>query len=312
MEELHQEINHRHQASCILQVSHIQAIQVHGIPHHGGVTRNNHCILVPIRFLEQSAENVQLWNVVGQLQSELADYKNRLTKLESNILLPKPAVEEPANRCTLASSDGQKSKRGRPKRSIASNNVLPSSDDSRPWACGLNTVLLNSQTDSKDLKFQQESQMMEAKATIHHTNDRSTDISFANCNDNAEIAGGNPLFQDIPVAEIRGVGLKTFSELKAEESKFKGIESKSASPAYVGMTSNGNFVWPANIFTKDMGRETFYNDVNLSGHGGKLINGWSFANDEDVSIGIESAAVESRKDEDEMEDDGSSGGADTA
>jgi hypothetical protein len=83
----------------------------------------------------QSLENVQLWNVVGELQSELADCKCRLTKLESDVL-----AREPIMKLTTAcgrgdSLRGQTSKRGRPKKLVTSNYAI-CSDPSRSLARG--------------------------------------------------------------------------------------------------------------------------------------------------------------------------------
>ncbi|KAG7034256.1 hypothetical protein SDJN02_03983, partial [Cucurbita argyrosperma subsp. argyrosperma] len=70
----------------------------------------------------QSAENVQLWSMIGQFQGELADCKGRLIKLEAEIsslrsvATNEPAVEVGNGGITVR---GQPSKRGRSKRAIA-------------------------------------------------------------------------------------------------------------------------------------------------------------------------------------------------
>ncbi|XP_050944760.1 uncharacterized protein LOC103484887 [Cucumis melo] len=70
----------------------------------------------------QSAENVQLWSMIGELQGELAVYKGRLSKLEAEIsCLRSSATNEPA--VEVGNGDitlrGQPTKRGRLKRGTA-------------------------------------------------------------------------------------------------------------------------------------------------------------------------------------------------
>lgn len=79
-------------------------------------------------YLMQSAENVQLWNMIGQLQGELADCKGRLIKLEAEISSLRPAAtDEPAvgvgnGGLTVR---GQPTKRGRSKRAMAQAGSQP-------------------------------------------------------------------------------------------------------------------------------------------------------------------------------------------
>lgn len=86
----------------------------------------------------QSTENVQLWAVVGQLQTELADCKSRLMKLESKVLSLRPKVEEPNCYGT-----GKSSKSGRPKKQISSVDASPSPLDSHLHAHGGKPKLSN-------------------------------------------------------------------------------------------------------------------------------------------------------------------------
>ncbi|KAF2295679.1 hypothetical protein GH714_033562 [Hevea brasiliensis] len=95
-----------------------------------------------------SAENVQLWIVIGHLQSELADYKSHVTKLESEVSFLKQAMEESTAHVTGTAVSRQVSKRGRPRRSVALVDALPSPDGSQPQArgrkaCSLEKVILN-------------------------------------------------------------------------------------------------------------------------------------------------------------------------
>lgn len=121
------------------------------------------------RWDAQSEENAQLWGVIGTLKSELAEYKIRLTKLETNSLALKPIVKESSGDLSLRPTEEEaagslsfkptekepcsdlslkktekepggntrvslqglgKRKRGRPKKQIASNYLIPFLDQS--------------------------------------------------------------------------------------------------------------------------------------------------------------------------------------
>ncbi|TYG46217.1 hypothetical protein ES288_D11G238500v1 [Gossypium darwinii] len=82
----------------------------------------------------QSFENVMLWRVIGQLQSELADYKSQILKLEGQIASLKPPADEPSAQAVQTGLSGAASKRGRPKRAVASVDVSASPDESHPQA----------------------------------------------------------------------------------------------------------------------------------------------------------------------------------
>jgi hypothetical protein len=76
----------------------------------------------------KSKENVQLWSVIGLLQSEITDYKNRIMKLEAEIPPVKQAVEDPIAHVAESAVSRKASKRGRPKKLAASVDAPPSLD----------------------------------------------------------------------------------------------------------------------------------------------------------------------------------------
>ncbi|WCJ32067.1 hypothetical protein M5689_013511 [Euphorbia peplus] len=82
----------------------------------------------------QSAENVKVWTVIDQLQSELSDFKSRVVKLEEEISSLKQTKGEPIT--CVTSTGGQPAKRGRRKRSAALVDALPSLDEPRPCTQG--------------------------------------------------------------------------------------------------------------------------------------------------------------------------------
>ncbi|KAH8503797.1 hypothetical protein H0E87_014879 [Populus deltoides] len=76
----------------------------------------------------KSTENVQLWSVIGLLQSEITDYKSRIMKLEADIPPVKQAVEDPIAHVARSAVSRKASKRGRPKKLAASVDAPPSLD----------------------------------------------------------------------------------------------------------------------------------------------------------------------------------------
>lgn len=280
----------------------------------------------------QSAENVQLWNVVGHLQSELANYKNRLTKLEADVLSLKPTVIEPAARGSGATLPGEKkTKRGRPKRQIASNGVTPSTGRSLPRARGRKPKLHNAQSETKELNCEKHSQKkLEDKADSQKEIDGKTLNVVTDPGDRNGISISNPIFHNQTLQDsnrVKSSSESKFDDIKVGESKtnfsitshqVKGMETKNYA-TYGAMTNDGKFVWPSNISTSNCGKDlinissqSFYNDFNITGHARRLVGGWSFGN-EDVSVSHENVAIESGSNENEqMENDGSSSAEDTA
>ncbi|KAK9286001.1 hypothetical protein L1049_025204 [Liquidambar formosana] len=299
----------------------------------------------------QSSENVQVWTIIGHLQSELVDYKNRITNLEAEVSSLKATVEEAATQGTGTSLHGQMPKRGRPKRPIASVGVLPSPDESHPRARGRKPAARKVQSETKALNFEKESlnKVEDKEKTCHPTttfqqeNDQKISNIFTNSSGNFEIHGSNsmiPAFhnqvhQEIPGVQASGVGLNSSPEMKtnddkAEDSKtafsilsqhVKGNKSKSSSATNIGGINNGGLGWPSNITSEDqrgnvlhIRSQGFYHNGSVVRQGGKFFSGWSFMNEEDASGELEDAMVGSAKDEDEeeMEDDVSSGAEEIA
>lgn len=292
----------------------------------------------------QSAENVQLWNTINLLQSEIADYKSRLMKLEAEVSSLKPAVEEPTAQVIGFSSAGQTSKRGRPKR--PSVNALTSPTESHPRARGRKNPPSRVQSDCKSHFFERvildkvEHKQKESHSTATVEKERIQEMSDSvtpHTNGNGEINGNDlmlPAFQDEVHQDFTGVqmggsGLNCSSELKSTIEKAnnlktdysvlsqqaKGMNNNGASVIYMGATVNGSLGWPSNITSEDCGRnliniasEGFYNAGNIIRQEGKIMPGWGYANEEDASEELEDAAVGSAKDEkeEEMGDDASS------
>jgi hypothetical protein len=298
----------------------------------------------------QSAENVQLWNAVNLLQSEITDYKNRLTKLETEVSSLKPAVEESTAQVVGTRSVGQRSKRGRPKRS--SVNALSSLSESQPRAQARKPPLCRTQSETKAHIFEKvilnkvedkEKASHSAATMEQENNEKISNIVTPHTIDNMEINGNNlmmPTFhnqvhQEFTGVQIGGFGLNSSSELKCIDEKVKdlktgysilsqpakGMNNKGASANYMGTIGTGSLAWHSNISSEDRGRhllnigsQGFYNNGNVIRQEGKIISGWSFANEEDASEELEDAVVGSAKDEndEEMGDDASSGAEEIA
>ncbi|KAF8404793.1 hypothetical protein HHK36_009682 [Tetracentron sinense] len=308
----------------------------------------------------QSRENVQLWTMIGHLQSEVAAYGSRLMKLEAEVSSQKPTVEESAGTGVGTTLAGQTSKRGRPKRPVASIDVLPSPDESQPRAHARRPATCKVQFDTKGLIFEKESlSKVEDKEKASHPtlgtgsstnvqqeNNEKISNLFANSSSNFELYGGNlklPLdvhapsmfhnqvHRDNPRIQISAVGLNPTSEMTGngsdtEDQKTafsilcqtgKGPNNKVASATYRGTTKNGSHRWPSRILSDDCGRDSldvsshgFYDNGSVIRQGGKVVPGWSFVNEENNSEENEDLEVRSGKDdEEEMEEDASSSGA---
>ncbi|KAK9949250.1 hypothetical protein M0R45_004783 [Rubus argutus] len=92
----------------------------------------------------QSAENVQLWSVINHLQSEVTDYKNCVTRLEAELSSLRAAAEETAAQVNGAVLSAPPSKRGRPKKSVASVEGVHSPEVSHRRARGGKPAARNS------------------------------------------------------------------------------------------------------------------------------------------------------------------------
>ncbi|XP_059439469.1 uncharacterized protein LOC132172054 [Corylus avellana] len=298
----------------------------------------------------QSAENVQLWNVINLLQSEIADYKNRLMKLEAEVSSLKPTVEEANAQVIAFGSAGKPSKRGRSKR--PSVNTLTSPSESHPRARGRKHPPAQAQSESKTLIFEKvilnkvedKQKASHSTATMEQENiEEISNILTPHSSGNMEINGNNlmmPVYhnqvhQQFTGVQIGGFGLNSSSELNSIDEKVKklktgysilsqqakGMNNKGASTINMGATVNGSLGWHPNITSEDCGRnlinmgsQGFYNDGNIIRQEGKIIPGWGYVNEEDASEELEDAVVGSAKDEkeEEMEDDASSGAEEIA
>ncbi|CAL5372652.1 unnamed protein product [Camellia sinensis] len=248
----------------------------------------------------QSAENVQLWAVVGQLQSELADYKSRLIKLESE--------------------------KGRPKKQISSVDALPRPRGQKPAQCNVEA------DEAKQRGFRKKSlkKIEQKENPVQQPNGGNNANVLTKWCSGIEISGPNPLFPNQIHNDIPSVGLCS-SELKAIDNEngdsktvfsmfshqVKGVEPKGASE------NNENFGSTSNIPSGQYGRDLinistqgyFNADANVTGEGMRnVVVGWSFGNEEAAPRSLQNAAVDSANDEDEEmeEDDDSSGAEDIA
>ncbi|KAK6237837.1 hypothetical protein QUC31_003306 [Theobroma cacao] len=285
----------------------------------------------------QSVENVQLWSVIGQLQSEIADYKSRLIKLEAEISSLKPSVDEPAAHVIRTGLSGAASKRGRPKRSVASVDVSASPDESHPRARVRKPAAGKVQPEARGLVFEKvalnklEDRQKTAQSTSS-TQKGNGEIPFVMTNSsvNLEVNGSNlsmPAFNNQVHQEDTGIqicGIDAISSLQMKSSGDKVGDAKAAlsilsqqpkenkegaSVTHMGGTNDETLSWPASVHPEDQPRRSIYNTISQSFYdngcvirqAGKLIPGWSFVNEEDASDELEDAVVGSAKDENEEE-----------
>ncbi|XP_021890460.1 uncharacterized protein LOC110809058 [Carica papaya] len=286
----------------------------------------------------QSAENVQLWNFINQLQSEVADYKNRLTKLEEEISCLKPRVEELAadHQATATGLSAQPSKRRRPKRSLASADVHPPFE-SYLRARGRRPASSKLQSEARTLAFEKvrlnkvedKEKRYHPVGTLPQQNNWIRQDIARNFNDNMDknranlimSAFSNQIHHGISGIQTSGIGLE--EETKAEISKpsvsilSQQVGNGNNSATYMGTTSNGSHgIWPSSTHSEEGQRNTLYINSQAFSDSGSTIrqgerkanSGWSFVNEEEASEELEAIAVGSSKEEneEEMGDDGSS------
>lgn len=268
----------------------------------------------------QSAENMQLWTVISQLQSELAEYKNRLIKLEAENSSRQPASEAPTAQVTGTAVSGQPSKRGRPRKSAVSVDILPNPDESYPRArgrkpaatCKIQLSEARSHTFEKVRrnKVEGKEKACHSPATTQKQNDEKISNVITNNYGNMEVNGSNmtrPAFNN-----------QVHEENKADDSKsaFSVLseQAKASSDTHIGNTSNGSFVWPSNITSESCGRSVynmisqgFYDNGSIIRQKEKHVPGWTFVNQENPSDQREDGVVKDDNEE-EMGDDASSGG----
>lgn len=276
------------------------------------------------------------------MQSEIADYKSRLSRLEAEVSSFKPKVDEPSARAMGTALPGQPAKRGRPKRSVATIDAGASHDEPHPRTRGRKPATSKVQSETKAHLFENvvlekvedEDKACHSTASIEQGNGENISSNGPHASGNVEINGSNlimPAFKNQAHLQICGIGLAPSSEMKSSDDKATdsktaysilsqqatGMNTKSSSAAYISATVNGTLGWPANITSEESGRnlfsigsQGFYNNGSVIREGGKLIPGWSFVNEEGASEELEDAVLGSTKDE--IEEDASSGAEDIA
>lgn len=272
--------------------------------------------------------------MLHQLQSELADYKNRLSKLEAEVLSSKPKVEEPPVQVTPTALTGQPPKRGRPKRSVAAGDAGGSPHESHPRGRGRKLATSKVQSEAKPHVYEKvvlnkvvdKEKTCHSAASIEQGNGENISSNATHASGNVEMNGSNlamPAFLNQAHLQMCGIGLTPSTDIESNDGKAtdSNTATKSSSTFYIGGTSNGNVGWlPANVTSEETGRNVlsagsqgFYNNGSVIREGGKLIPGWSFVNEEDASEELEDAVLGSAKDEDdEMVEDVNSGAEDIA
>ena len=271
----------------------------------------------------QSAENVQLWSMIGQLQGELADCKGRLIKLEAEIsslrsvATNEPAVEVGNGGITVR---GQPSKRGRSKRAIAPVGSQSRTRARKPTVGGTKVGEVKPTLLGKDSLN---------KVDDTHKDFTPLDITEQDKNEGIsatigimEIDEGTlkmPIFPDI---QSCGIEFKSPSSLK---SNYEGKPSSKSTCLILSHHTNGssknidvgytntckeNFIWFSGIICGDsklndlsIASPTMYTNGNVSRQG---ITRWNF---EDEVEAAESGfpVVGNKKENKEMADEFSSG-----
>lgn len=290
----------------------------------------------------QSAENVQLWNVINVLQSEISDCKNRLMKLEAEVSSLKPTVEEPTAQGIGIGSAGQPSKRGRPKR--PSVNVLTSPRESQTRARGRRPTPYRAQKESRSLIFEkvtfdkvEDKEKESSTATSKQENIvKTSNLAKPQISGNMELNGNGlmmPVFHNQGHQEFNGIqigefGLSSSSQLKNIDENFKDLKSgysilsqqskrmNNKGASAMGAAGNGSLRCYSNITPDDfggnllnMGSQGFYDSGHVIRQEAKIVPGWGLPNEEDASEELGDAVAGSTKDanKEEMGDDASSG-----
>ncbi|XP_062005385.1 uncharacterized protein LOC133722515 [Rosa rugosa] len=271
----------------------------------------------------QSAENVQLWSAINHLQSEATDYKNCLTRLEAELSSLKAGAEETTAQVSGAVLSAKPSKRGRPKRSVASADAVHSPDKSHRRARGRKSVVCNAQQfDSKSHLFEKvilnkvedKEKACHLTAAVEQGNNASHVVTHSG--GNMEINGTSstmPAFHyqfqhELPAVQTRGNGSSASLEMKGTD--VKANNCRTTYPIYPQ-----NIPWPYNNTSEmernelNIGPNGLYNSGIVITQGGQIIPGWSFGNEEDASEKQEDAMLGSGKNDNEetMGDESSSG-----
>ncbi|XVF15397.1 hypothetical protein REPUB_Repub09cG0149300 [Reevesia pubescens] len=227
----------------------------------------------------QSNENVQLWSVIGQLQSEIADYKSRLTKLEAEVSSPKLSVDEPPSQVIRTGLSGVASKKGRPKRSVALVDVSASPDESHPRARVRKPAARKVQPNARVLVFEKVT-LNELEKTVQPTSstlkDNGEKIPFVRTNSSVNLeVNGNRKTNGDKVDDSKAVFSVLSQQLKEN--------NKGVSVTHLGRTNGETLTWLASVHPEKPRRhiyntisQSFYDNGCVMRQAGKLIPGWSF------------------------------------
>ncbi|GMJ03883.1 hypothetical protein HRI_004057500 [Hibiscus trionum] len=263
----------------------------------------------------QSMENVQLWKTIGHLQSEIADYKGRLVKLEAEVSSLKPFVEEPFAQVVRTGLSGAASKKWRPKgqRSVGLASASASPDESHPQERGRKPAANKDQPEPRALVYEnvvlnKVGKIAQSTSSSRKNNSVGLGINGSNL---AMAAFHNQAQQESPGIRICGMTTNSTLEMKAADSK--AAEQAKQNTGVSGMRMGGTngesetLTLPASFGTEEPGRniynQSLYENGYLMREAGKLIPGWSF----DVSDAVMVSAKE-----EEMGDDVSSGSEEIA
>lgn len=270
----------------------------------------------------QSAENVQLWTIIGHLQSEVAEYKNRIMTLEAEI---KPKVEANIPQSTEICLQEKTPNRGRPKKSVASVDALTSRDESHPRVRGRKPAQCKAQFETRALNFERVvlKKVENKERTFHPPPTTENDKKvFTNSGSNMEIHDSDTKMRAFRNQVYPNISRVSLTEMKTNDDKAKdtknvssnlsqhvnGNQSKGASATYIGGTSDGNLVWPSNISSEDSAQnglrfnsQAFCHNSNVIRQG-QLFPGWSFKNGQIASGELEDAVIGSAKDGEDDDD----------
>ncbi|CDP02658.1 unnamed protein product [Coffea canephora] len=253
----------------------------------------------------QSLENVHLRKSVGELQSELADCKGRLTKLEEDVLSLKPVVKEGTTTATGVSSGAKTSKRGRPEKLVTPDGRVPSTDTSCPRIWNRKSGLLETLCQTKKLHYEKVIlKKVENEPSVRYTNDGKVNIPFINSSGSLEIPCSSGLCDTI--SDHHSAVLISKASIKPElknydtggsasftnssQNVYRTGESNS-SGNFVEMTSNANLLWTSTTSPEECGRDLLdftaqisHNNMNILEQESKAVVGWNFGNKEDGSV----------------------------
>ncbi|KAH9311097.1 hypothetical protein KI387_026132, partial [Taxus chinensis] len=98
-----------------------------------------------------SVENVQLWSVLAREKSEIAAYRGRLMKLESNLFVMKSHHDAVVDNSVVANTTAHTARKGRNKRAtVVTACALPSSKNIQPRSWGRKVTTYKTVTEEKE------------------------------------------------------------------------------------------------------------------------------------------------------------------